>query len=56
MICSKGPKGGIEPVAAAARTQPLYMGHLLYTELSAPPHVPFLISIMTINMFMHPQR
>ncbi len=24
--CSKGPKGGIEPGAAAVRTQPLYMG------------------------------
>ncbi len=29
MTCSKGPQGGIEPAAAAARTQPLYMGRLL---------------------------
>ncbi len=25
MTCSKGPRGGIEPGATAARTQPLYM-------------------------------
>lgn len=29
MTCSKGPQIGIKPWAAAARTQPLYMGHML---------------------------
>ena len=29
MTCCKGPRGGIEPLAAAARSQPLYMGCLL---------------------------
>ncbi len=30
MTRSKGPQCGIERMAAAARTKPLYMGHLLY--------------------------
>ncbi len=30
MTCSKGPQGGIKPVAAALRTQPLFMWRALY--------------------------
>ncbi len=30
MTRSKGPQGGIKPMATAARTKPLYMGRLLY--------------------------
>ncbi len=30
MTCSKEPQSGIEPDVAGARTNPLYMGHLLY--------------------------
>jgi len=29
MACGRGPQVGKEPVATAARTQPMYMGHLL---------------------------
>lgn len=30
MTCSKWPQATIKPVAAAARTVPLYMDHMLY--------------------------
>ena len=35
ITCSKGPQVGIEPVATVAKTEPLYMGHMLY-QVSYP--------------------
>ncbi len=42
--CSKGPQGGIEPMATATRSQPLYMGCLLYHQSykGAPWHHNFI--------------
>ncbi len=41
MTC-KGPHGGIKPVAASARTQPLYMGRPLYQRIPEDPVTRFV--------------
>ncbi len=45
MTCSKGPQGGIEPVATAARTRPLCMGRLLFRLTYRAPQLCALIYV-----------
>ncbi len=39
MTCSRGPQGGIKPGAAAATTQPLFMGALVAQSVERVPQI-----------------